>query len=104
VYARVTQLEIDTMRIAIADALEVFREAVLPGLREQPGYEGTFVLCTPEGKAVLMSLWANEDAAVTNGSAAWYTSTLQQYATMFKAPPGREHYKVLLADMPAPIG
>jgi hypothetical protein len=104
VHARVTQLEIDTMRIPISDALEVFRDAVLPGLREQPGYEGTYVLCTPEGKALLMSLWATEEAASSNGSAVWYTSTLQEYATMFKAPPGRGHYEVLLADLPASIG
>ena len=103
-YARVTQLEIDTMRIGVSEALEVFRDAVLPQLREQPAYRGTYVLSTPDGRALLMSLWATEEAAAANGSAEWYSSTLQEYATLFKTPPGRGHYEVLLADLPAPIG
>ena len=49
-YARVTLLEIDTVRVDIDAALELFRSEVLPQLREQDGYEGVYVLTTPEGK------------------------------------------------------
>jgi hypothetical protein len=38
VYSRVTLLEIDTVRIDLDSALELFRERVLPQVREQPGY------------------------------------------------------------------
>ena len=39
-YSRVTLLEIDTLRMGMEEAVELFREQVVPGLREQDGYEG----------------------------------------------------------------
>ena len=69
-YSRVTLLEIDTVRVDMDSALELFRERVLPQLREQNGYEGVYVLTTPDGKALIMSLWETEDdaAGTTAGS------------------------------------
>jgi hypothetical protein len=40
VYSRVTQLEIDTVRVGADEAVELFRDEVAPLLREQEGYEG----------------------------------------------------------------
>jgi hypothetical protein len=97
-YSRVTLLEIDTLRVAVDDAVALFKEQVLPALREQEGYEGVFVLATPEGKGMLVSLWATEEQASVG---EFYASTLERYATLFRAPPGREHYRVALADVPA---
>ena len=37
-YARVTMLEIDPLRIDIEDAVALYSRDVLPELREQPGY------------------------------------------------------------------
>jgi hypothetical protein len=39
-HARVTLLEIDTLRTSMTDALERFRSETLPRLRVQPGYLG----------------------------------------------------------------
>jgi hypothetical protein len=50
-YARVTLIEIDTVRIDPDEAVELFKEAVLPQLRERPGYCGVYGLTTPEGNA-----------------------------------------------------
>ena len=62
-YARLTQFEIDTLRIGLDEALERFQELVLPELRKQPGYAGLYVMRTPEGRGVLLSLWTSEAAA-----------------------------------------
>lgn len=101
-YARVTQLEIDTLRVAVDDALEVFETEVLPDLRAQPGYRGVYVLATQDGRGVLMSLWDTADQADASGGA--YAETLERYLTLFKAPPGREHYQVRLVDTPDTSG
>ena len=42
-YSRVTLLEIDTLRVDLESALELFRDRVLPKLREQ---DQTFVIVT----------------------------------------------------------
>jgi hypothetical protein len=97
-FARVTLLEIDTTRMDVDDAVELFRERVLPELREEPGFEGVYVLTTPEGRALLMTLWATPEAAEPNGL---YARRLADFALLFRAPPGREQYEVSLADAPA---
>jgi len=97
-YSRVTLLEIDTLRVDMDDAVRLFKDDVLPRLREQEGYEGVVVLTTPEGKGMIISVWATEEAAEAAGSFA--SGQLEQYMMLFKAPPGREHYEVAFAEMP----
>jgi hypothetical protein len=97
-FARVTLLEIDTTRMDVDDAVELFRERVLPELREEPGFEGVYVLTTPVGRALLMTLWATSETAEPNGL---YTRRLADFALLFRAPPGREQYVVSLAEAPA---
>jgi len=100
-YARVTLLEIDAVRVSLDDAVELFRHEVLPGLRDQPGYRGVQVLTTPEGKAALVTIWATEEAADASRDDGWYAEALARYATLFRSPPGRETYKVVLSDLAA---
>lgn len=102
-YARVTQLEIDVMRIDLDDAAAVFETEVLPDLRRQPGYRGVYVLTTPEGKALLVSLWESAEAADAGAAAGFYAETLERYVTLFRSPPGRERYDVVLSDLPVGI-
>jgi heme-degrading monooxygenase HmoA len=91
-YSRVTLLEIDTIRTTVAEAADVFKEAVLPQLREQEGFEGAVVLATPEGKGMIITVWDTEETAA---------NTAATHMALFKAPPGREYYEVVFADVPA---
>lgn len=97
-YSRVTLLEIDTVRIDVADAVTLFRERVLPGLTAQPGYDGATVLTTPEGKGLILSFWETEAEAAA--AADFATEELERYVTLFRSPPGREQYEVSFADLP----
>ena len=97
-YSRVTLLEIDLLRTGIDEALGLFTEHVLPGLREQEGYEGVLVLTTPEGRGMIVSFWETESDA--NAASAFATGALERYLMLFSAPPGREHYEVAFADLP----
>ena len=97
-YSRVTQLEIDTLRVDVADAVEVFRTEVLPRLHEQDGYEGALVLTAEDGRGILVTLW--DTAAEADASAGFAGEQLAQYVTLFRTPPGRDHYDVSFAEMP----
>lgn len=99
-YARTTLLEIDTLRVSVDDALARFNEAVLPALREQPGFSGVYVLTTPEGRAMLISFWDSAEQAEAGSDARWYSGTLEQFMTLFRAPPGSERYEVRVAIAP----
>ena len=100
-YSRVTQLEIDTMRIGLSDAAGLFATEVLPGLREQPGYEGAFALVTPDGKGLIATFWETEDAA--EDTSGFASGELARHMTIFRAPPGREVYEVAVADLPESV-
>jgi hypothetical protein len=96
-YSRVTLLEIDTMRVGMDEAAALFREQVLPGLREQYGYEGAVALATPDGKGMIVTFWDTEEGA--RDASGFASAELERYVTLFKAPPGREVYEVAFADM-----
>jgi hypothetical protein len=96
-YSRVTQLEIDTLRADVDGAVELYRSEIVPRLREEEGYEGAYVLVTPEGKAVLITFWETEGQAAET---PFYSDAIAEYVTLFSAPPGRETYEVKFADTP----
>jgi heme-degrading monooxygenase HmoA len=101
--ARTTTADIDTVRMSVEDAVEVFKESVLPALHEQPGYEGSYVLLSPEGKALVLTFWATvEDAdAGLAGARSFYAEQVAKFATIYRSPPGRDLYDVVLAEAPA---
>lgn len=99
-FARVTLFEIDTLRISLDDALEKFKDLVLPEVRKQDGYEGMYVMRTPEGKGLILSLWKNEEAAVAGVTSGYYDEQIAKFVSMFRSPAGRDHYEVVLAEGP----
>jgi heme-degrading monooxygenase HmoA len=101
-YARTTLLEIDTVRVSLDEALETFETAVMPQLQEQPGFLGVYALSTPEGRGMLISFWETAEQADAGAASGWYSEVLAEYVTMFRSPPGREHYEVRIA-MPPPL-
>jgi heme-degrading monooxygenase HmoA len=102
-YARATLLEIDTLRVPLDDAVDLFENTVLPRVRELPGFRGVYVLTTPEGRAMLVSFWDTAEQAEAGGNHGWYPEVLAEYTTLFRAPPGRERYEVKLAIPPATV-
>jgi hypothetical protein len=99
-FARVTQLEIDVMRTSVAEAARRFDAEVLPELRRRPGFRGSAVLATPDGLGTVITFWEREEQAAPDEA---YEAVLSRYVTLFGAPPGREVYEVLAAEVP-PVG
>jgi heme-degrading monooxygenase HmoA len=102
VIARLTTADIDTVRTSVENAVDVFRESVLPALHEQPGYEGSYVLLSPEGKALVLTFWATVEDADSGiaGARSFYSEQVAKFATIYRSPPGRESYDVVLAEAP----
>lgn len=98
-YARVTLLEIDLVRADMDEVLGRYREDIVPVLQAQRGYEGIFVLATPDGQGLVMTLWGDEEALEATASIA--AGAVDRFTTIFRSAPGRESYEVRLADVPA---
>jgi len=100
VIARVTFAELDSLRMSVVHAVERFEESVLPELHARSGYEGAYVLATPEGKAVVITFWVDEEAAAEGIESGSYRAQVEKFATLFRSAPGRETYEVELAETP----
>lgn len=97
-YARITQFEIDLVRIEAHAAVERFKAMILPGLKQQPGYAGVLALLSPDGKGALVSLWESEQAADKGLATGFYDEQVAKFVTFFRSPPGREQYNVVFAE------
>jgi len=97
--ARVTLAEVDVVRKSLGALVELYKQSVLPAQHAQDGYEGGYVLTTPEGKALVMTLWRDEEAAESAVLSGFYDEQVQKFVTVFKAAPGRETYDVAVADV-----
>jgi hypothetical protein len=96
-FARLTQLEIDVMRTSVAEATERFDAEVLPDLRRRRGFRGAVVLANPMGFGIVVTLWDREEDAAPDTE---YEAALARYVTLFRSPPGRELYEVVVAELP----
>lgn len=100
-YARVTLVEVDTVRSSLEHALGLYTEQVVPLLREQEGYQGVICMDTPEGKALVITLWETAEQAETEAEGGLYSDVLARFVTLFKVPPGRGSYRIAYADTPS---
>ena len=100
--ARATIAEIDFVRMSLDESTELFRDSVVAALREQDGYEGCLVLVSPQGQALALTLWRDEDSADSGlaGGRSFYAEQVDKFVTIYRSPPGRETYNVVVADLP----
>lgn len=100
-FARTTLFEVDTLRMPIDQAERLFQEQVLPLIKHQPGFAGLYVMRTPEGKGMVLTLWESEQAAQSGIESGYYQEQVSKLVTFMRQPPGREHYEVIVAEVPA---
>ncbi len=99
-FARVTLADVDTVRVSLDEAIELYKASVIPAMQEQEGYEGVCVLATPEGKAMVITFWESADASEAGVQSGFYAEQVQKFVTFYRAVPGRESYDVVIAEMP----
>src|SRR6476619_7316551 len=97
--ARVTLAEVDVVRQSLGALVEFYKQSVVPAQHAQDGYEGGYVLTTPEGKALVMTFWRDEEAAEAAVLSGFYSEQVEKFVTVYKAAPGRETYDVAVADV-----
>ena len=100
--ARATLAEIDLVRKGPRHAIEVFESSIVPALREQDGYEGCYVLISEEGKVLVLTFWASDEAARASRVSGFYQAQIDKLSdlVLFQASPGRQAYDVVVADAP----
>ena len=61
------------------------------------------MLLSDEGKVLALTFWESEEAADAGiaGGRSFYAEQIDKFVTLYRSPPGREMYDVVLADAPA---
>jgi len=96
-FARLTIIQVKIDRID--EASKLFEESVVPMFKSQQGYQGDFFLADRKsGKCICVSLWNSEKDAISNEESLSYQEQLVKFMELFKAPPFREGYEVLVQD------
>jgi heme-degrading monooxygenase HmoA len=88
------------VRLSLDDAVDAVRDSVVPALRGQEGYRGMYLLVTDDGKALAISLWSTEETAEAGVAESHpiYEDQIERFTAIYRAAPGRETYRVALAD------
>ncbi|RIK45867.1 MAG: hypothetical protein DCC58_05155 [Chloroflexi bacterium] len=77
------------------EAIALYRDAVMPAARQQPGFLGAVLLTDrATGTGLSITAWASEAALHASDASGYFQSQLQQFGAMFAAPPVVETYEV----------
>ena len=82
------------------EGIQIYRESVLPEMRQQPGFKGVMALVDRStGKAISLSLWGTEaDARASGVGSAYMQANLAKLAPLVAAAPIIETYEVVVQE------
>jgi len=88
-----SQFQLDKLE----EAGQLYRESILPEVRQLPGFKGRMVLVDrSKGKVIAITLWESEaDARASGEGSAFMQATLAKNAPFYAAPPVIEIYEVV---------
>ena len=98
-YASVTQFTVPHFGDDFDIAQEMFGRKVLPELRKQTGYEGSYFLRTDRGEGILVILWEDEAAANASESGGPMAEQMELFIPYLGTiREGKKRFIVGLAD------
>ena len=96
-FARLLRMQTSVERIN--EAAKLFEESVIPLCRNQKGYKGAYFLTDRKtGVSIPVTLWENEKDMLATESSHFFQEQLVKFLGLFKAPPIREAYEVIVQD------
>jgi quinol monooxygenase YgiN len=82
------------------EGIKIFRDAVMPQQKQQPGYKGALLLVDrATGKAMVFSLWQTEAEMKASEQNDHYRKQIAKFAHLFTAPSTQEVFGVSFHDL-----
>lgn len=79
--------------------VDIFRNALLPELRRQPGFRGARLLTDAEsGRAVMETSWDTQADLQTTEASGWFREQLARFQPVLSAPPDTARYEVSVLE------
>jgi len=94
-YTRLTIFRLKINRID--EAIELYRESVLPAAKTQKGFSHAYLLTDRKtGDGISMTFWETQADALANEENRYYQEQLVKFFPWFESGPIREGYEVSL--------
>ena len=92
-HVRVSQIKVQVDKVD--EAVQLYRDSVLPALAEQEGFESAELLVQYEsGRGISITRWESEEALVTSELSGFYHDQLAKFAGLFDVAPVRDAFEV----------
>lgn len=90
-FARVTHVQSKPGKLD--DVVALYQDAVIPLLKQQPGFKSTFLLTDPEtGTGMSITLWESEAEREAGDSNGFLLEQVMKVVPLLAAPPVREGF------------
>ena len=77
------------------EAQRIFRDSVIPAVKQQKGFKGALLLADPTtGKGLSIMLWETTADLAAGESSSDYQRHIDEFASMLTGPSSREAYEV----------
>jgi heme-degrading monooxygenase HmoA len=92
-HARVVSIQLQPGKTN--EAVNLFRDSVVPAAQQQPGFKNLLLLTDPTtGKGLSISLWETEADMTAGEASGYFQAQLAKFGGILAAPPAREQYEV----------
>ena len=96
-YARLTTIELHPE--TLDEAVQIYRDSVMPDARQQPGFQGVLALVDRGAhKAVSITLWQTEAEAQASAAGGHLQAQINKFASHLAAPPAVETFEVVVQE------
>ena len=92
-HARVVAIQIRPGKMD--GAVAIYRDSVVPSLKECKGLGGAHLFTDPvSGKGLMLTLWESEADLRAVEASGWFREEIARFQAVLGSPPSREHYEV----------
>jgi heme-degrading monooxygenase HmoA len=96
-YARLATIELHPA--FLDEAVQMFRDSVVPDARQQPGFQGALALVDRSAhKAISITLWQTEAEAQASATGGHLQAQINKFASHLTAPPVVETFEVVVQE------
>ncbi len=83
----------------VDEAVQIFRDSVVPDARQQPGFQGAMALVDREAnKTISITLWQTEAEARRSATGGYLQAQINKFASHLVTPPVVETFEVAVQE------
>jgi len=96
-FARLTTSELHPE--TLDEAVQVYRDSVVPDARQQPGFQGVLALVDRSAhKAISITIWQTEAEAQASATGGYLQAQINKFTSHLAAPPAVETFEVVFQE------